>query len=228
MYGLAYSICRNRSARSSLIFLLELERQLFFLTGAESCRYGDGLHSKHKHTRYHDFFTSRLSGRETVLDIGCGNGSLTHDMASAGANVVGIDLNRDNIRAAQQSFPHPNITYIHGDALRDFPDKKFDTVVMSNVLEHIEHRVDFLVKMEEMISPKRYLIRVPLYERDWRVPLMEELGIDYRLDATHFIEHKREQFVEEIEQAGLRIVDVDYVWGEIWTEVESTRSTENP
>ena len=227
VYGLAYSICRNRSANSSLLFLLELERQLFLLTGAESCRYGDGLHSKHRHTRYHDFFTSQLCARETVLDIGCGNGSLAYDMACVGANVVAIDLNRDSIHTAQQNFAHPNIEYIHGDALRDLPDRGFHTVVMSNVLEHIEFRVEFLMKIQVMVSPKRYLIRVPLYERDWRVPLMEELGVDYRLDATHFIEYKNGQFSEEMGKAGLQVVHMDHVWGEIWSEVQSTKPTEN-
>ena len=47
---------------------------------------------------------------------------------------------------------------------------------------------------------------MPLYELDWRVPLMEGLGVDYRLDFTHCIEYTQELFAEEIEQAGLKSI----------------------
>ena len=53
----------------------------------------------------------------------------------------------------------------------------------------------------------------------WRVPLKEELGIDYRLDPTHRIEYTVEGFAEEIETAGLKIAYQEIRWGEIWAEV---------
>jgi hypothetical protein len=58
------------------------------------------------------------------------------------------------------------------------------------------------------------LLRVPSFERDWRVPLKQELGIDYRLDPTHFTEYTLESFAQEVGSAGLRVVHQECRWGE--------------
>jgi len=57
-----------------------------------------------------------------------------------------------------------------------------------------------------------------LPERDWRVPLKQELGIDRRLDPTHFIEYTLESFAAEMEEANLRVTHQEVRWGEIWAE----------
>ncbi|MDH3692560.1 MAG: methyltransferase domain-containing protein [Gammaproteobacteria bacterium] len=213
------SAAQYRDPKESLRLLLELEQALFFLTGSEACRYGLGLHPKHRHTKYHDFFCNRLSRGETVLDLGCGMGALAYDMGRAGAIVTGIDLNEENINTARRRFSHKNITYIVGDVNGSVPEQTFDTVILSNVLEHLEDRVHFLRSVQQIVKPKRWLIRVPMYERDWRVPLMKELGVDYRLDATHCVEHTRKEFAAELGRAGLKLLDSEHAWGEIWSEV---------
>lgn len=218
IYFVIQSLARRRPAKESLALLLELERHLFILTGAEACRYGDGIHTKHRHTGYHQFFVERMRPGEIVIDIGCGNGALSYDLAQAGARVVGIDMNDDYIAVARQRYAHSNLALVKGDVLKDLPNRTFDTVVMSNVLEHLEHRVAFLRDVQAALKPKRWLLRVPLYERDWRVPLMEEVGVDYRLDDTHYVEYTKEQFVDELRVAGLRVTFEDIRWGEIWCE----------
>jgi hypothetical protein len=87
---------------------------------------------------------------------------------------------------------------------------------MSNVLEHIEERVDFLQGLIKKINPHRILIRVPLFERHWHIPMRKELGVGYFSDQTHFIEHTLEEFSYEMQQAGLDIISQDIHWGEIW------------
>ena len=91
------------------------------------------------------------------------------------------------------------------------------------MLEHIEHRVDFLKTILLTVRPERVILRVPLYERDWRVPLKEELGIDYRLDHTHFIEYTRETFLNELGEADLKVIHMEVRWGEIWCVAEEDR-----
>ena len=140
-------------------------------------------------------------------------------MGRAGAIVTGIDLVEENISTARKRFGHQNVTYIVGDVNGGLPERTFDTVVLSNVLEHLQDRVDFLRSVQRGVKPKRWLIRIPMYERAWRVSLMEELGVDYRLDATHCVEHTREEFVAELGQAGLKLLNSEHVWGEIWSEV---------
>ena len=218
-YTVFYHI-RFLSLQQGVRFLMFLDSRLYLLHGNAAVKYGNGLHIKHRYMRYHDFFVHRIRPGERVLDVGCGIGVVAYNIATkAGAEVTGIDLNARNIIQAQEQFRHEHICYRVGDVLTDLPDERFDVVILSNVLEHIEDRVEFLRNLCRTVSPNRILIRVPLFERDWRVPLKQELGVEYRLDPNHFIEYTHETFAAEINEAGMTIAYLESRWGEIWAEV---------
>jgi SAM-dependent methyltransferase len=122
------------------------------------------LHPKHRIMNYHAFFVDNVNKSDTVLDIGCGNGALTCDVAKKAKRVVGIDLNENSISLARQRYSKENIEYVCGNVLNDLPDERFDVIILSNVLEHIDERVEFLKQLREM-APK-LLIRVPMINRD--------------------------------------------------------------
>ncbi|MFQ5456477.1 MAG: class I SAM-dependent methyltransferase [Nitrospirota bacterium] len=209
----------------ALRFLFELDNRLYVLQGQTAVRYGNGLHTKHRHINYQEFFVKNLGPDERVLDIGSGNGFLTYKMAAQvkeSIYVVGIELNE-----SRENYHHPNLRFIHGDAIKGLPEERFDVVTLSNLLEHIEDRVEFLKNIMRQISPRRLILRVPMFERDWRVPLKKELGIDYRLDRTHCIEYRQEEFFDELQQAGLKTTRVEFRWGEIWSVVEPLDSAKS-
>jgi len=213
---------KHASPKETLQFLFELENRLYLLEGKTSIDYGNGIHTKHRHINYHKFFIKNLNSEEKVLDIGCGNGFMDYDIVNQVPNVkiVGIDINEKNIEFAYEHYKHPNLSFVHGDMLKELPKETFDVIILSNVLEHIEKRVEFLKKIIKQLKPKRLIIRVPLFERDWRVPLKKELGIDYRLDSTHYIEYTQEEYFEELHRAGLTATNTEFRWGEIWSVVE--------
>jgi SAM-dependent methyltransferase len=184
--------------------------------------YGDGVHVKHRIMRYHDFFVERITAGERVLDIGCGYGAVAFSMASrTGAEVVGLDLEAANVAKARTLFVHDRLTFVHGEAPQTLPPGRFDVIVMSNVLEHIEHRVAFLREVQKRATPARWLIRVPMFNRDWRPALRQELGLYAYGDPTHFTEYTRESFESEMRDAGFVIRHLQVNWGEIWAEVAS-------
>ncbi len=212
----------------ALRFLFDIDARLYEVEGETAVRYGGGVHTKHRHTRYHDFFVSRLAPGERVLDVGCGCGAVAYTMAAeAGARVVAVDIDSSSIDVARRFHAHPGIEYLAGDALKLNITGPFDAVVLSNVLEHLPGRVGFLQTSVAVFKPKRFLIRVPLYERDWRVPLRQEVGSEWRLDSTHETEYTLESFREEMEAAGLEIVCLEVRWGEIWSELCPVRSRKN-
>lgn len=220
VYQLVARRAAHLSADEALRLLFRLDARFYSLQGKKSVEYGGGLHSKHRHMRYHDFFVSRVRAKERVLDIGCGIGAVAYDVAEkAEAQVVGIDLSASNIAQARQHYAHPRIEYRVGDALQVLPDGPFDVVILSNVLEHLPGRPDFLRRALEAAHPTRILIRVPLFERDWRVPLKKELDVEWRLDIDHKTEYTLESFAEEMREAELRITHQEVRWGEIWAEV---------
>ena len=219
LLNLSVKTAKRLPADKMLRFLFRLDRWLYFFQGQVAESYGNGIHPKHRHMRYHDFFVSRISAGERVLDIGSNNGAVSYDIAEkAGAYVVGIEIDPANVALARKLHSHPNIEYRQGNVLTDITAEPFDVIVLSNVLEHLPNRPALLQHLQEMTHPSRILIRVPMFERDWRVPLKRELGVEWRLDPTHEIEYTLEEFENEMTVAGLKITYREIRWGEIWAE----------
>jgi trans-aconitate 2-methyltransferase len=81
-----------------------------------------------------------LQGYESVLDIGCGDGKISAQLALAVNNgdVLGIDLSEDMIRFAAKQFPlekYPNLSFLCMDATDIRLSKRFD-VAFSNAALH--------------------------------------------------------------------------------------------
>jgi len=223
IYYTAERKARDLNPAEGLKFLFDLDNRLYPLQGTLAVAYDNGLHTKHRHTKYHDFFVEHINPGEKVLDIGCGNGALTYNVAEKVQNVevLGIDLSSANIAVACKKYGRQNINYIVGDVMKDgtLTANHFDVVILSNVLEHLPDRSKFLSKVWSKANPKRMLIRLPLFERDWRVPLKKELGIEWRLDSTHETEYTIESWAHEIEEAALTVTHQEIRWSEIWAEV---------
>lgn len=232
-YLLAYALLRpffrfwlsvvaaDRDPRRAMRRLLDVHQDAYDQVDLGAIRYDGGVHAKHRLTRYHDFFVERIAPGERVLDVGCGKGELAYDIADrAGASVVGIDVNPWSLAFARERFAHPAVTFVEVDVAAYVPDAPFDVVVMSNVLEHIEGRVDLLARLRTTAQPRRVLIRVPVLRRDWVVPLRKELGLRYFSEETHVTEYDRGQLTEELAHAGLRVNELVEVWSELWVEAQ--------
>ena len=70
---------------------------------------------------------------ERILDLGCGTGQLSAQIAAAGAEVVGIDSSAEMVDAACERFP--DLSFIVGDA-RDFSFGEPFDAVFSNATLH--------------------------------------------------------------------------------------------
>ncbi|MFH1035925.1 MAG: class I SAM-dependent methyltransferase [Pseudomonadota bacterium] len=209
----------RRPPREAAAFLLGLDEALYPLLSQAAVAAGGGTHVKHRLTAYHDFFVGRVAPGQRVLDVGCGVGALAQDLAQRGqARVTAIDNNPQAIERARALHPHPGVEYLLADALRPLPQAGCEVIALSNVLEHLPQRVEFLRDLLAAQRPRRLLIRVPLLERDWRVAWRRELGLEWRLDNTHHTEYTLESFALEMAQAGLEVTHQEVRWGEIWAE----------
>lgn len=197
-----------------LILSLKLHNFLYKVISYLSIKNEGGLHPKYRLIKYKDFFLNNIKENESVLDIGCGQGALAYDISKKAKSVVGVDFDLDKINFAKEKYKDSSVNFLCADATKDLKNEKFDVIVMSNVLEHIEHRVEFLKSIHGLAN--KYLFRVPMIDRDW-VPLYKkELGLEWRLDLTHFTEFTFAQFKDEFEQAGYRIDFHTVQFGEIW------------
>jgi ubiquinone/menaquinone biosynthesis C-methylase UbiE len=209
----------TRQPADALRELLTFDTELSGQIDLAAMAYGDGVHVKHRLMRYHDFFVDRINAADRVLDLGCGYGAVAFSVATrTGATVVGLDASSANIAKAGERFRHEKLTWMCGEAPHVLPSGGFDVIVLSNVLEHIEQRPAFLRAVQEVCAPSRWLIRVPLFDRDWRPSLRRELGLFPFSDPTHFTEYTLPQFESELKEAGLRTIHLQVNWGEIWAE----------
>lgn len=197
---------------------LKFSNFLYKLISYLAIKYEGGIHPKHRLLGYHDFFTNNIDSNENVLDIGCGNGALSFDMAKKAKHVTGIDIEEKNIFEAAQRHSRENLKYVVGDATKDLTGETFDIITLSNVLEHIDHRVEFMKSLKGLA--KKYLIRVPMFDRDWIPLYKKELGLEWRLDLTHFTEFTKDSFYKELSEAGYTIEYFSVQFGEIWAVVK--------
>jgi 2-polyprenyl-3-methyl-5-hydroxy-6-metoxy-1,4-benzoquinol methylase len=209
---------RGKNNEKSLARLFGIKDKLDWVINERAMKYGFGIHPKHKLINYHSFFVENILDGEKVIDVGCGYGEVARSIAKLRpkSKVLGVDINLENIKKALHAANPANLTFINEDA-RNFKKRdSFDVVVLSNVLEHIDERILFLKSLNKSTKASKFLIRVPMFERDWQVAMRKELGVYYFSDLDHKIEHSLDEFFNEVKLAGLKAVSVKTIWGEIW------------
>lgn len=195
-------------------FLFRLyDRLYFFILGVIKIaeRQKEGVHPKHWLTDFHSFFLDNIKPSDAVLEIGCAYGHIANAVAQKAKSVTAIDIRSDAIEKAKKQFDRSNLSFINQDFL-SFPETEcFDVVILSNVVEHISDRKEFLKKAARI--GKRLLIRVPAFDRDWTVPYKKHLGLEWRLNNDHKLEYTDDILRKEIEQAGLSVNSLFCKWG---------------
>ena len=207
--------------RDALARLFEVSDRLDYFLNRAALDYGSGTHPKHRLMNYHQFFLDHIRPGEKVLDVGCGYGAVSESMARAGAEVTGIDMDAGLIEQARRRVSALPLRFIVVDVTRDIPVGRYDIIVLSNVLEHIVERINLLKKLYLQYHPRAMLVRVPMINRHWTVPLRQEIGLFQFSDPTHVIEYTERSFREEVSMAGLSVLELQVRWGEIWALVGS-------
>ena len=95
----------------------------------------------------------------SILDVGCGPGSITRGLAErvAPGPVVGLDLSRDTLEAARADAARrglANLRYEEGSVYAlPFPDASFDVAYAHQVLQHLRERPAALREMLRVVRP---------------------------------------------------------------------------
>ncbi len=106
---------------------------------------------------------------QSVLDVGCGEGVLTHEWAErlGDRRIVGIDLDDDKLRAEWAKRRRSNLEYRCEEATRlSFADDEFDMATAIEVLEHVPDPEQTVAEMAR-VAERRLLVSVPR-EPLWR------------------------------------------------------------
>jgi 2-polyprenyl-3-methyl-5-hydroxy-6-metoxy-1,4-benzoquinol methylase len=99
----------------------------------------EGPAGKLRWARRVKMLSSHLKHGMTVLELGCGTGYFTRELARSGANIVAIDVSPELLEIARADCSAPSVRYeIQNASALSYPDAVFDSVVGSSVLHHLE------------------------------------------------------------------------------------------
>ena len=112
-----------------------------------------------------------MTAPTSILDIGCGEGVLTHEWAGrlpGGGRIVGTDLDDPLLHAQWEQRRAPNLEYrvMRGEQL-EFADNEFDTATAIEVLEHVSDPEMVLSEMSR--CAERWLLLSVPREPLWRI-----------------------------------------------------------
>ena len=99
------------------------------------------------------YLLPHLRAGQDLLDVGCGPGNITGDLARrlAPGRVVGVDSSSDIIAAARRDYPDAD--FVVGDVYSlQFDDASWDIVHAHQLLQHVPDPVGALKEMRRVVS----------------------------------------------------------------------------
>ena len=95
-----------------------------------------------------------------IIDIGCGGGLVCEPLARLGAKVSGLDFIKQNIQIARQhsTKENLNINYFLSDINNLKLKKKYDVVLILEVIEHLDNLHQLIRKINHYLKPGGILI----------------------------------------------------------------------
>ncbi|MBI3001446.1 MAG: class I SAM-dependent methyltransferase [Deltaproteobacteria bacterium] len=116
-----------------------------------------------EHVSRYSLASRYVAERMRILDVACGCGYGTCQLAASGAQLVGVDIAPDAIAYAHEHYPRSNVRYAVMDCLAlGFPDQTFDCCVSFETLEHINDHDQFLKEISRVLkSGGRFIVSTP-------------------------------------------------------------------
>ncbi|MCD9004922.1 class I SAM-dependent methyltransferase [Luteimonas sp. XNQY3] len=96
-------------------------------------------------------FASLASGR--ILDFGCGNGDLLLHLRRRGCDAEGVELDEPRIRNHLKPGSANFVTLYRGGTQLPFDDRTFDSIVSTEVIEHIPNIQEYITEFARILSP---------------------------------------------------------------------------
>lgn len=149
-----------------------------------------------------------IIGSRSILDIGSGAGTLGLYYASKGYDVLGIDISKKAIDCANESVKHLNLkhaVFIRMDFPYEVPKEKFDFIIFTEVIEHLEDDNLALKQIFSLLKPKGIAVittpskNAPLYRLG--------LATEFDKNVGHLRRYTVKELVTKCKNAGFKILE---------------------
>lgn len=120
--------------------------------------------SKGLHLNY-SIIQNLIEENSTILDLGCGDGTLMELLKNKNIKVQGIEINQDNVIKCLEK----GLSVIQGDidkGLKEYLDKTYDYVILNSTLQSTQ-KPDYVIR-EMLRVGKKIIVSFPNFAY-WRV-----------------------------------------------------------
>ncbi|HVP54914.1 MAG TPA: methyltransferase domain-containing protein [Candidatus Eisenbacteria bacterium] len=93
---------------------------------------------------------------ERILDVGCGTGELTAEIAKSGAEVIGLDQSPEMIAAARQNYPE--VHFEVADIAATTYQNEFDAVFSNAALHWVRNQEGAIAAIAQALKPGGRLV----------------------------------------------------------------------
>ena len=152
---------------------------------------------------------------KTILDIGCGAGTISLYLANQGANIIGIDISRkaiDSCKKSAKALKLKDRTQFICNTIEQIKfRRKFDLIICSEIIEHIPNDKAFLKRVYKLLKNNGLLI---LSTPSINAPLYK-IGLAQNFDKRvgHIRRYSKKQISDLVKKSGFTIEKVKLTEG---------------
>jgi ubiquinone/menaquinone biosynthesis C-methylase UbiE len=117
---------------------------------------------------------------ERVIDVACGEGSFSFELASAGCSVLGTDISPELISKAKKKVSGGKFIVAKAEDLSSVGEKDFDKAFIILALQNIEGAGKAISEISRLLRPEGKFYAV-LNHPCFRIPEFSEWGWDERV-----------------------------------------------
>lgn len=148
---------------------------------------------------------SLLPRRASVIDIGCGSGLLVNRLDRMGYVAFGIDWSEPAIKFARTHYQGSFLAADVKDLTPELLGFKFDCVVASHILEHLESPHEFLESVKGIMEPDGYLV-IAVPNLDWWNPKSVYRSVSTIFEPEHVVGYSPRGVGKLLSANGYRVV----------------------
>ncbi len=158
----------------------------------------------------------RCDARAKVIDIGCGAGFLTNELALQQFEVTGIDISAKSLDVAKEYDAAKKVNYIVANAYQlPFGNESFDVACAMDVLEHVEDPQRLIQEASRVLKPGG-LFFFHTFNRNFLSYLVAIKGVEWFVKNAPQNMHVYELFIkpkELQEMLAKEGLEVDFLTG---------------